>query len=193
MRDRRDPWKWPFALGLALALTLGLFLLVPVGWLASLFPDPGRGAGGQAARPARWITVLPPVEIVARPDSRPDPPPPRREPPPSPGDPRWWDEAWRVRTEVRVVRDLRPAATADDSVAVLLEQLGVGIDFLRTVRPDSLLAARLTLLQVEDSFRFDELKPYFSAVTRSRAYADILSRAADMYDDHLQSQIMVPD
>ena len=29
MRQRSDPWKWPFALGVAALLTCGLFLLVP--------------------------------------------------------------------------------------------------------------------------------------------------------------------
>ena len=49
------------------------------------------------------------------------------------------------------------------------------------------------MLQLEDSFKFDELKPYLRAMTKSRAYADILSRAADMYDDFLGTEIMTPD
>lgn len=192
MRDRRDPWKWPFSLGLALTLTLGVFLLLPVGWLDGLFPNFDRNAAGKARLPARWITVLPPLDFAVRPETDPLPAERKKSEPPAPQDARWWEEAWRVQAEVAVGRDLPLAASADDSVTVLLAELGVGADFLQTVRPDSLLAARLTLLRVEDSFRFDELKPYFSAVTRSRAYADILSRAADMYDEHLQSQIMVP-
>ena len=60
-------------------------------------------------------------------------------------------------------------------------------------RPDSVLAARLFLMQVEDSFRFDELKPYLQAMARSRDYADIMSRAADMYDNFLATEIMTPD
>ena len=78
-------------------------------------------------------------------------------------------------------------------MAVFLERLGVGQDLLTLVKPDSVLAARLILLQREDQMGFDELKPYFQAVTRSRAYADILSRAADMYGDFLQQEIIVPD
>jgi hypothetical protein len=61
------------------------------------------------------------------------------------------------------------------------------------VRPDSVLASRLLILQQEDSFRFDELKPYFEAMARAHDYSDIMSRAADMYGEHLGSQIMVPD
>ncbi len=65
--------------------------------------------------------------------------------------------------------------------------------FLGRTRPDSLLASRLFLLRVEDSFKFDELKPYLSAMARSRDYADIMSRAADMYDHFLAQEIMTPD
>ena len=189
MRDRDDPWKWPFAVGLALALTAGLFLFLPDAWLENFSRVPGTGRFLPAIPPARWITLLPPPDIASEPDLLPEPLPSKETSPPE--DPRWWSQGWQVVTGTAVTRDLRP--TPADSVAVLLTELGVGLDFLQQVRPDSLLATRLALMQVEDSMRFDELKPYLSAMTRARAYADILSRAADMYGDFLQSKIMVPD
>lgn len=191
MRQRSDPWKWPFALGTAALLTCVLFLLVPAAWLDALFPD-GAGRHPRQAAPApRFLTLLPPPDIQLTVDEPPEPEPetPERDLPHQ--DPRWWDAAWQVQTVTARQRDLAPANL--DSVEVLLSALGVGADFLNLARPDSVLANRLALLQLEDSFRFEELKPYLGAMTRARAYADILSRAADMYDDHLQSQIMVPD
>jgi hypothetical protein len=96
-----------------------------------------------------------------------------------------------VRTGAAVVRDLAPAVP--DSAAVVLRALGLEDDFLARVRPDSVMARRLQLLRQEDSFRFDELKPYLAAMARARDYADMMSRAADMYGEHLQSAIMTPD
>jgi len=86
-----------------------------------------------------------------------------------------------------------PQAAESDTVSLLLTELGLGTEFLTRTEPDSVLAARLFLLQVEDQFRYDELKPYLTHLARSKAYADILSRAADMYDEHLQQEIQVPD
>jgi hypothetical protein len=130
------------------------------------------------------IEVAPP-EPVAPDEARPEKPRPTRE------DPRWWTAGWEVRTETATAQDLRPAGP--DSTAVVLQALGLGEDFLARVRPDSVMAQRLLLLRHEDSFRFDELKPYLAAMGRARDYADMMSRAADMYGEHLQSEIMTPD
>jgi hypothetical protein len=193
MRDRTDRWKWPFALGMAALLTCGLFLLVPAGWLDGLLPGSRGDRELGRDRRDRWLVLTPPPEIEAV-DSPLFPPPARvARTVPDHRDPRWWEQGWRVQTVAAVSRDLGQAPAPGDSVTLLLAALGVGEDFLSQARPDSVLASRLALLQVEDSLRFDELKPYLSAMTRSRAYADILSRAADMYDDHLQAQVMVPD
>jgi hypothetical protein len=191
MRTRSDPWKWPFAVGLALVLTGGLFLFLPESWLDGLLPDPSLSPGGREQPPRPWLVLSPPPLITAEPRPEKKPEPEKKLDPVPRQDPRWWSEGWRIKTELAVVQDL--ASVQADSVTLLLSELGVGIDFLQQTRPDSLLASRLFLLQMEDSLRFDELKPYLSAMTRSRAYADIMSRAADMYDDFLQSSIMTPD
>ncbi len=78
-------------------------------------------------------------------------------------------------------------------MTVVLQALGLGADFMNRARPDSVLASRLFMLQVEDNFRYDELKPFLTQMARSRAYADILSRAADMYNEHLDRTVQVPD
>lgn len=195
MRDRRDLWKWPFSLGLAAVLTWVLFFYVPVGWLTAVIRDPSLDRQGSGQPPARWMVLVPPPDIETLPESRPDPPAgddTGREPPPAP-DPRWWTEGWGVKTVKARRRDLEPVPGPADSCRVLLQALDLDENFLAGSRPDSVLAHRLALLRVSDSLRFDELKPYLQAMTRARAYADIRSRAADMYDDHLQAEIMVPD
>jgi hypothetical protein len=189
MRDHGDPYKWPFALGLSLVLTTSLFFVVPWTWLGLLFPDADLEPDSEP-EPTPWLSLLPPPEVLVTPE-----PPkamvPRDEPPPPREDPRWWSEGWKIRVEEESRTLMVPAVL--DSVTYLLSALGVGQDLLTQARPDSLLASRLAFMQLEDSFRFDELKPYLGAMTRAAAYADIMSRAADMYDDFLQSEIMVPD
>jgi hypothetical protein len=192
MHDRHDPWKMPLSVGVSLLLVWSLFLLVPERWL-----EPGGRTRGQeetSADPNRrtWLTLFPPPEILIE---EPAPEIPEELPPPIPEqhfqDAHWWTEGVRIAAQTAVVRDLRPSPR--DSVTFFLEQLGVGVGLLDMVRPDSVLAARLVLLQRENQLQFEELKPYYQAVTRSRDYADVLSRAADMYGDFLQQEIMVPD
>jgi len=190
MHHRRDPWKWPVT-GLAVLLLLGGLLLVPSAWIQSFFSPLDLAAGGRDAGRRQWLTILPPPEIEVAAADEPPPPEPDRTRRRPREDPRWWTEGWEVRTGDQVARDLRPAPA--DSAAVVLEALGLDRDFMTRVRPDSVMARRLLILQREDSFRFDELKPYLAAMAKSRAYADMMSRAADMYGEHLQSAIMVPD
>jgi hypothetical protein len=190
-RRRQDPWKWPVT-GLAVLLLLGGLLLVPAAWIRSFFSplDLREHEAERAGR--RWLAILPPPEIAVAPPDEPPPPAPQTERPRPPReDPDWWTAGWEVRAGEEIVRDLRPAPP--DSAVVVLEALGLGADFMMRVRPDSLLARRLVLLRQEDSFRFDELKPYLAAMARARDYADLMSRAADMYGEHLQSEIMTPD
>ncbi len=189
MRDHRDPWRWPFAVGVALALATVLFLYFPVSWINVFFS--GRDFLDPARKPApeEWLVLSPPPAVTV--EVEPEPGPRKRENPVVPEDPRWWLEGWRVKTGTALVRDLAPSPA--DSAATLLTMLGLDEDFLQQARPDSVLASRLILLRVEDSMDLTEIKPYLEAMTRSRAYADILSRAADMYDDFLDFTIMTPD
>ena len=190
MPHRRDPWKWPVC-GLSVVLLLGAVFFIPRAWIQSFFSPLDLSDPEALHRRSAWMTILPPPAVQV---ARPEEPPPverddRRRPPRE--DPRWWTQGWAIRRESERADDLAPAPP--DSADQLLSALGLGKDFMTRVRPDSVLASRLLILRQEDSFRFDELKPYFEAMTRAHDYADMMSRAADMYDEHLASEIMVPD
>ncbi len=193
MRDRRDPWRWPFSIGLALSLFLAGIFLIPQTWVDFFLSSLDRPDFAGDIPPQSWLEILPPPELyieqeAVKPPVPPDPPPLER---PDAADARWWTQGWRVRVVETVAGDLHDSPI--DSSLVLLTMLDLTPDILGIMRPDSVLASRLWFMQLADSFRFDELKPYLGAMTRSQAYADIMSRAADMYDDFLESEIMVPD
>ena len=185
--------SWPVCVGLTVAMVLMTAFLLPQRWINAFFSPLSLVERLQREEGPEWMVLLPPPPMEMVPDHQPDTPAPRLDParPETHRDPDWWSKGWRIRTEPETPA-AKPRAAAD-SVAILLAALGVERDFMTRARPDSVLAARLFLLQVEDSFRFDEMKPYFSAMTRARAYADIMSRAADMYDDFLATEIMTPD
>jgi hypothetical protein len=194
MRDRRDPWKWPACIGLTVALLLTVVFLVPASWIAAFFSPLSLAERMERERAGSWLAVLPPPVVESVADREPVPPAPDPDdvPPIDHRDPDWWSRGWVVQATPHGPEDnVRKAA--DDSVTILLAALGVERDFMARARPDSVLAARIFLLQVEDSFRFDEMKPYLTAMARARDYADIMSRAADMYDDFLRQEIMTPD
>lgn len=192
MRDRRDPWKWPVSLGLTVGLLWAAVFLVPRSWLDFLLPQPAETNALQLKQPLPTLVLLPPLVIEeVNPPVKPEVVPVRK-PLPEPTDPRWWTEGWAVRTVQDTTLFAAPNPAASDTVALVWQALGVGEDLLTRVQPDSLLAARLFMLQVADGFRYDELKPYLTGLARSRAYADILARAADMYGEHLDQKIQVP-
>lgn len=194
MRDRREPWKWPLSIGLAVGLMLVVALWLPRSWLGFLLVPRGADHPAEMAGPPPWLTLLPPpvIQVVT----------PEDDTPPDPvttrlsavhQDPRWWEDGWAVSTTTDQSLFAPTVPTPDDTLQLLLTELGLGVDFMTRARPDSVLAARLFLLQLEDGFRYEELKPYFESVTRARTYADINARAADMYDEPLSQEIQVPD
>jgi len=140
-----------------------------------------------------WLVILPPpvLESVSQAKTPPVKPERPEQKAPLVNDPGWWTAAWEVKSQTNTRSLLVPASR--DSVALLLKTLGVGLDFTRKALPDSILDHRLMLLRIEDSFAFEELKPYLSALGKARALADKQSREAAMYDEHLGSTIMVPD
>jgi hypothetical protein len=192
MHHRPHPWKWPAVIVVALVLLFGGVFFTPRSWILFFFSPLSLELVERRAAPRGWLEILPPPRVqIAEVEAEPESERPEPEEPVEWENPDWWREGWRVKTEAETVRELRAAPI--DSVAVLLIELGIGQEFFDMVKPDSVLAARLHLLQVEDSYRFDELKPYLSAMTRARAHRDIKSRVADMYDDFLSTDIMVPD
>ena len=192
MRHDPNPWKWPTAILLAVVFLFGSVFLIPRSWIDFFFSPLSLELAADLDQPRGWLEILPPPVVEATregPESEPDAPEP--EPPVEWENPAWWQEGWRIKTEAETIVAMRPSPR--DSVVVLLIELGIGQDFLSMVRPDSVLAAQLHLLKLEDSYKFDEMKPYLSAMTRAAAYRDIRSRAADMYDDFLSYEIMTPD
>ncbi|MCP4572325.1 MAG: hypothetical protein GY838_08215 [bacterium] len=188
-RRRGDPRRWLLSVALALVLLAAGVLGTPRSWLGFLLPTDAELRERNSRRDRPWLVLQPPPEIETAPVREDEPPLPSPSEPPPPAD--WWREGWRVRVAAATREALAP--TADDSVTYLIETLGLPRDLHLRVRPDSVLAARLVLLRREESFRFDELKPYFQAVARSRLHSDMQSRKAAMYDDHLGAEIMVPD
>jgi len=192
MRTRHHPLKWPFSIGLALALFLGAVFWIPAEWIDFFFSPRNIAENQVAQRPGQWLNILPPptIEIVPLDEKLPEA---TTQPPVTlpADDPDWWTQGWRIQTvsETRIL--LKP--TPVDSVKVILQALGIGMDFTRKALPDSVLNHQLMILGIEDGFAFEELKPYLSALTRARAMMDKKSRESDMYDEHLGSQIMVPD
>lgn len=192
MRTRHDPLKWPFAIGLALLLVIGSVWLVPASWVDGFFSPLNLNSPDEKAEARSWLIILPPPEVVVEtrviePEKSPEKKPLHREP----EDPGWWTEGWRIRAVQQTDSWQQP--TRQDSLKVVCEALGLGQDFYTYALPDSVLAHRLLLLRIEDSFAFDELKPYLSALGKGKHMLDKASREADMYDEHLNSQIMVPD
>ncbi len=188
MHRRESPWRWPAAVALAGGLLAAVVGLVPPAWFAFLFGS--RPLEPAAVRqPLPWLELLPPPVVqAAAPTARPPVVPVRREPEPPPAD--WWTRAWRVRVADDLSRAVQP--TPEDSSRVLLEAVGLPVDLGLLVRPDSVLAVRLVLMQRVDALRFDELKPYLHAMARASMYRDLQSRVADMYDDVLHQEIIVP-
>ena len=193
MRDRRDPWKWPVCIGLTVAMVLVTAFLLPQRWIDAFFSPLSLVERLEREQGPDWMLILPPPPVEMVPDHQPETTAPRPDSArkQTHRDPDWWAKGWRIRTVPEVPAAVTRAVA--DSVAILLVALGVERDFMSRARPDSVLAVRLFMMQVEDSFRFDEMKPYLSAMTRARAYTDIMSRVADMYDDFLATEIMTPD
>ena len=136
----------------------------------------------------RWLALLPPPPVV----EAGDPPPlraPRRQPPP-------WAEApwWELGRQGRGTADLlHPATAAPDSSRLLLARLGLAADLAVRARPDSVLAARLIWLVRREGYLPAEVRPLLRALGRAEAYRVITSRAAEMYDEFLDQEIITPD
>jgi len=190
---RHHPLTWPVVIALTVVCFFAFVILVPAEWINLFFSPLAIKEVSQKKTAENWLEILPPPMVEAIDDSR--VPPAKKDlpkqPPPPADDPGWWTSAWQVKTNTDARSQLAPVSR--DSIAVLLETLGVGLDFTRKALPDSLLNHHLMLLRIEEGFDFEKLKPYISALTKARALADKNSREAAMFDDHLRSTIMVPD
>ncbi len=188
-----SPWKWPLCTATALFLLLLGVWLTPRSWIAFLAGRPPAPVEALLRSPGAWLQLVPPPDIEVVPASHPDDKPPGRSPAPEFQDADWWLDGVRIRVGADGLMPTVERTSADrrDSIRTALDLLGVTPELLARVRPDSLLAARLRLLSVQEGFRFDELKPYLAALSRAEAYGDIMSRATDMFGDFLQHEISV--
>lgn len=185
-------WAWPAAwVGVLLLLTGAT--LVPETWWWLLVPDRYRGREAELAAPAALelleLEVLPPPPPIAiAPDDA------RREPPaPAPHlDPDWWTRGWNAR----IVPDLAPARPElPDSLLPrpLLDILGAQATLdLVLAQPDSVVQARIWWLTQEEQLSRDDLDGLFGAIAKARAYADLKSREAAMYDEFINETVPVP-
>jgi len=188
-----DPWRWPSCFTAAL-LVLGVLFLLPRSWIfllpgtPHLIPISPRSGGG------RWLVLQPAPEIEVVPLHTPA----KETATPRPRENLFEAADWGRSGVVVGITAEGAAPVAGSAPTTKLDSLQVALDLLgftpglpAGARPESLLASLLRLLRLEDGLRFDELKPYLHALSRSAAYADIMSRSADMFGDFLDQEIMV--
>lgn len=173
--------------GAAAFLLLALLLTAAERWL-------WRGSGTAAEPrprpdPGGWLSLLPPPPAIA-----PGEPPPEhvRRPPETPWvEAPWWELGRHGRGAAAV---LRPAPEqAPDSTGLLLARLGLAPDLATRARPDSVLAARLIWLARREGYLPPEIRPLLRSLGRAQAYRAIAARAAEMYDEFLEKQIITSD
>ena len=188
MPRRPDASTWPLAWSLA-AVWLLLMLAVPESWWWLLIPD--RPAAGADAAPRLTVLELvdieirrPPPPVVRVPD---DAPPPRAPAPPA--DAAWWTDAWNVR----IAADLAAPAAGDTVLTrPVLDLLAAGptIDAI-LARPDSLIEARLWQLVQEHQLARNDARGIYTAIAKARAFADMKSREAAMFDEFARETVPV--
>lgn len=193
MRNDQNPWRWPLSIGAATAVLWVMIFLVPPQWFAFLLAIQEKKIDDRATRNETWLVLQPPPEFTVDPELE-----SKKLSKPlikdlEPFEPHHW---WNASRGVSIIAKSSPEASRishQDSVTYFFNSLGLADDFMLSSRPDSLLASKIFFLQLEDSFDFSAAKPYLSALGRAEDYADIMSRAAAMYDEFLNTTIMVPD
>ncbi len=156
-------------------------LAVPESWWWLLIPD-GRPAGepGPSLTPALELVDIeirrPPPPVVRVPDDT----PPRRTQEAT-VDAAWWTDAWNIR----ISADLAAPAARDTVLSrPVLDLLAAGpsVDAI-LARPDTVIEARLWQLVQEHTLARDDARGIFTAIAKARAYADMKSREAAMFDE----------
>ncbi len=193
MRKNINPWRWPIAMGVAAALLAAVVFVIPAQWFAFLLNINPPKAAGFSEPPAAWLVLHPPPEllVIAEPEiDLPENLPPKELAPFQPEG--WWNKSTAISV---VAKESRPGmrVSHQDSARYFLKRLGISEDFMTRSQPDSLLAAKIFFLQLEDSYDISHAKAYLSAMGRAKDYEDIMSRAAAMFNEFLETNIMVPD
>jgi hypothetical protein len=193
MRPREDPRRWPICSALAVAILLAAVFLVPAAWIEALFSPLGSFADHGTESGVRPIVLLP-VEIVAvKPEIEAvaDEPEESERPIPLREDASWWQSVWRIHLQRQTTVALR-GVHPDSGLALRLELLGGLTDLVRRVEPDSATADLLARLYLADGYRLQgSLKTFLSARGYALDHADLRSREAEMFDEHLFRSIPV--
>lgn len=190
LTPRRDAWTWPASLGGA-ALSLLILLLLPPAWLRFMLPDRGlRPPLSRPLEPHLRVVELAPASLP--PIITPVPSEQTAAPPAVPvwDDDEWWHRAWHGR----LAQDLRPRTLRPDSLPspILTTLLSAGMDLdLILATPDSVIEARLWRLVQTEQLARNDLDGLFSAIARARAYADLKSREAAMYNEFINETVPI--
>ncbi len=193
MNNRPNPWRWLVAVSLAATLLWVVVFVIPPNWFAYILDIKRIRLDDNNAQSIAWLILNPPPELLV--DYEPEIMSPQdsqlQEAEPFKAQD-WWNQS----AAISIVKDdsaLKIQVSHQDSVRFIFNHLGLAQDFMTRTQPDSVLAAKIFFLQLEDSFDFSDAKSYLSAIGRAKDYEDIMSRAAAMYDEFLQTNIMVPD
>ena len=190
LHQPRPRWIWPSAWLTAVVL-LVLTSLTPEAWWWLLLP--ARDLTGAPPPTFNPVFELVELDVVA-------PPPvvvidveeinvPADEPH---LDPDWWNQAWNARIDADLGRRL--AAQPDSLVfQPLLDIWGAQATVeLILAQPDSVVQARIWRLVQTEALTRDDADGMFAAIARARAYADMKSREAAMYDEFIDETVPVP-
>jgi hypothetical protein len=172
------------------AAVLAAIWLAPTSWWERLWPDGRlRGVGAPAPAPPLVIQrveiVTPPAVVEPVPADQPEAPRPEPEP-------RWWTDAWNAR--IVADRASQRAAAADSLLPGPLRDLfgAQATVAMILATPDSVVTARVWRLVQQEQLSASDADGIFEAIARARAYADLRSREAAMFDEFLHETVPVP-
>lgn len=188
MPSRLDILKWALCGVAAMLLLGGLLALAERGLLRGADSPPAADRGWAEA--PGWLTVLPP-QFEVEPDL-----PVRRRSAPPPAAPwveaPWWRLAWQGAF-APTVSAMPSVADQGDTTQLILARLGLAPDLAAQARPDSVLAARLIWLTRREGYLPREVRPLLLSIGRAAAYRALAARAAEMYDEFLDQEIITTD
>ncbi|MFO7654164.1 MAG: hypothetical protein R6X25_10120 [Candidatus Krumholzibacteriia bacterium] len=196
MPGRPDPRRWAVCSLLAVALLTASVFLIPAAWIQRVFFPGVRRHDRAVDAPSPALELLPAVQVT-----RPtllvvaDPPVGNAGDDAAaafPPDDLWWDTAWRTRWRDETAAAMG-IARRDTSAALRRRLLGGVTDIVRRAEPDSATASHLARLFLTAGHQLGELRPFLLARGYALDFADLASREAELFDEHLFRQIMVTD
>lgn len=194
MLRHENRWKWPLCSALAVTLLLGSVFLTPRSWIAALFsPYTSQPQAVAVPEPRYWLELLPPSAILLKPEIEPQEHTLRRLAEPQLlADAEWWRRAWQVHVDRIGGAQLR-RPDSDRRRVPPLDLITGDVRKFATQEPDSALAMRLALLRLTADMDLTVLRARLDGITLGRMFTDLKSREADMFDEHLNLQIMTTD